>query len=34
MVDWDSDDWGGAVHLAANGSWVVDTHAHDGEQQD
>jgi len=21
MIDWDSDSWGGTVHLAANGSW-------------
>jgi hypothetical protein len=26
MIDWDSDDWGGRVHLASNGSWVNDRH--------
>ena len=26
MVDWDSETWGGTVHLAANGSWVSDKH--------
>ena len=24
MIDWESDSWGGTVHLAANGSWVRD----------
>jgi hypothetical protein len=24
MIDWNSDDWGGDVHYAANGSWVAD----------
>lgn len=34
MVDWDSDNWGGTVHLAANGSWVADKHASDRDAQD
>lgn len=25
-IDWNADDWGGHVHLAANGSWVDDKH--------
>jgi hypothetical protein len=26
MIDWSSDDWGGGVTYAANGSWVNDKH--------
>lgn len=26
MIDWNSDSWGGTVHLASNGSWVADKH--------
>ena len=26
MIDWDSDSWGGRVHLASDGSWVSDKH--------
>ncbi len=26
MIDWDREDWGGHVTLAANGSWVADAH--------
>jgi hypothetical protein len=26
MIDWDSDDWGGRVTYASDGSWVVDRH--------
>ena len=26
MIDWDSDNWGNAVHFAADGSWVTDKH--------
>jgi hypothetical protein len=26
MIDWESPSWGGGVHHAANGSWVVDRH--------
>jgi len=29
MIDWDADDWGNHVHLAANGSWVDDKHVDD-----
>lgn len=31
MIDWDSEDWGGKVHYASNGSWVTDRH---GEESD
>jgi hypothetical protein len=31
MIDWDSEDWGGHVHLAANGSWVADRHGDENE---
>jgi hypothetical protein len=31
MIDWDSDTWGGAVHLASDGSWVEDTHRRDDD---
>jgi hypothetical protein len=24
MIDWNSDNWGGDVHYAQNGSWVSD----------
>lgn len=34
MIDWDSDTWGGTVHLASNGSWVDDTHRRDADGQD
>jgi hypothetical protein len=34
MIDWESDTWGGTVHLAANGSWVTDKHPHDTDGQD
>ena len=33
MVDWDSQSWGGTVHLAANGSWVDDKHTRDADHQ-
>jgi len=29
MIDWDSEEWGGGVTYAANGSWVVDKHGGD-----
>jgi hypothetical protein len=29
MIDWDSDNWGNAVHFAADGSWVTDKHGYD-----
>jgi hypothetical protein len=29
MIDWDSDNWGNAVHFAADGSWVTDKHGDD-----
>lgn len=31
MIDWDSDRWGGQVHLASNGSWVSDRHGDEPE---
>jgi hypothetical protein len=34
MIDWESDTWGGTVHLAANGSWVTDKHPHGTDVQD
>jgi hypothetical protein len=34
MIDWDSEDWGGAVHLAANGSWVQDKHRSSSDEDD
>lgn len=34
MIDWESEDWGGSVHFAANGSWVRDKHRPDGDGQD
>jgi hypothetical protein len=33
MIDWESDTWGGTVHLAANGSWVTDKHTYDADGQ-
>lgn len=26
MIDWDSENWGGNVHYASDGSWVTDKH--------
>lgn len=34
MIDWESETWGGTVHLAANGSWVTDKHPPDDDTQD
>jgi hypothetical protein len=34
MIDWDSEDWSGHVHLASNGSWVSDKHSDEHEDQD
>jgi hypothetical protein len=34
MIDWDSEDWGGRVHLASNGSWVTDKHGEEPRDQD
>jgi hypothetical protein len=31
MIDWDSEAWGGTVHLASDGSWVDDTHERDSD---
>ena len=33
MIDWDSEDWGGHVHYAANGSWVVDKHGEEDSRR-
>lgn len=32
MIDWDSEDWGGKVHYASNGSWVTDKHGDDSDE--
>ena len=34
MIEWGSDNWGGNVHHAANGSWVVDRHGDDAANAD
>ena len=34
MIDWGSEDWGGGVHHATNGSWVTDTHGADAGTAD
>lgn len=34
MIDWDSEDWGGGVTYASNGSWVVDAHGQDDSNGD
>ena len=31
MIDWDSADWGGHVHMDPTGSWVPDHHTETGE---
>jgi hypothetical protein len=33
MIDWDSEDWGGKVHYASNGSWVTDKHGDDSDEE-
>ena len=36
MIDWDSPSWGGNVHYAENGSWVLDRHDvdnHSGKEE-
>ena len=33
MIDWDSDDWGGTVHYASDGSWVTGKHDEDSGQE-
>lgn len=33
MIDWDAEDWGGRVHLAANGSWVADRHGDEVDEE-
>jgi hypothetical protein len=32
MIDWNSEDWGGGVTYAANGSWVTDKHGDEAVQ--
>lgn len=32
MIEWGSENWGGGVHYASNGSWVSDRHDDDGDQ--
>jgi len=34
MIEWGSDNWGGNVHHAENGSWVTDRHGADEAEQD
>lgn len=34
MIDWDTESWGGTVHIGANGSWVPDRHTGDGDAPD
>lgn len=34
MIEWGSENWGGNVHYAANGSWVTDRHGDDDAAQD
>jgi hypothetical protein len=34
MIDWESDNWGGGITYAANGSWVADKHLDDDSPQD
>ena len=34
MINWDSDNWGGRVHFASDGSWVADKHGDEGEHQE
>lgn len=29
MIEWGSENWGGNVHYASNGSWVTDRHDDD-----
>jgi hypothetical protein len=29
MIEWGSENWGGNVHCAENGSWAVDSEEHD-----
>ena len=32
MIDWNSENWGGGVTFAANGSWVTDKHGDEADQ--
>ena len=34
MIEWGSDNRGGNVHYAANGSWVTDRHGDDAVNAD
>ena len=34
MIDWNSENWGGGVTYAADGSWVSDKHSDEGDVQD
>lgn len=33
MIDWDSEDWGGKVQYASNGSWVTDKHGEESDEE-
>ena len=32
MIDWNSDNWGGGLHYASDGSWVADRNGDECEQ--
>jgi len=34
MIEWGSENWGGNVHYASNGSWVTDKHDDDAANAD
>jgi hypothetical protein len=34
MIDWDSEDWGGGVTYAADGSWLEDAHTNSEARAD
>jgi hypothetical protein len=34
MIDWNSENWGGGVTYASDGSWVADKHTDDSTDQD
>ncbi len=34
MIEWGSENWGGNVHYASNGSWVTDKHGDDDANVD
>jgi hypothetical protein len=34
VIEWGSENWGGNVHYASNGSWVTDKHGDDETNAD